>query len=351
MSESTPPELRTELWCAGLRLAGTRALASHERAALIRRAELQRRTAQRFVMAGAVLALWPVALAGVRAGDVPWLWAQTALIALVLTGWIVGIPAAGLIAWDLWRARGKHLEDLERGEALCFEGTIAAAEETDEEQKQLFVAGLLALDPDVPQRLDVLPASHTVFYADRRARARFRAVLVHEVAAGPGYAMRVPLPRGVAWVGNTNVRVLRRTLSDSERAEILAHIRRLEQPNGYTLFMTLMLLLSLGILLGFVRAGRLDLLRSYPTVLLQIPVSMLVVAGYLRDLRHAMKLRRDTVTGWALTCERLRDEEASPAEDAAEIEEEPATEFLPHSLTPWSTAGKPARWRDLRKAA
>lgn len=96
---------------------------------------------------------------------------------------------------------------------------------------------------------------------------------------------------------------------------------------------------------------------------------------YARALHLAGRLERDTHTGWALTLERMHTEpealendpharelpDAPVQPDAAEpeaaepdeatAESERCVEFLPHSRAVWSERGRPARWRNLRRAA
>jgi hypothetical protein len=115
-----------------------------------------------------------------------------------------------------------------------------------------------------------------------------------------------------------------------------------------------MLAVCIGVVTAFVPSGIDKVFRGAPAILLQIPLSILALAGYVRDVRLAYKLRLDAHTGWALTMERESERECvadGTSGEAFEVETEPVREFLPHSLTVWSEAGKPARWRDLRRAA
>ncbi len=347
-------ELRTERWCAGLRFAGTRPLAPAERATLVERVSRLHGLLVRMAVTAVVLLVWPLALAAVRAGDLPRDGGGIALVATIVAGWVIGIPILGVLGFDLWRTRRRHLGDLARGEMLVFEGSFAVGEELDDEQQRLVANGLLESGGEGPQRLEVLAASRTIPWRDDLGRDRFHAVWMYEVAEGPGYAMRVPLARDVAWSSaDPDVRFLKRMLNASEQAEIRRHIRRLERPNVVTILMMTMLAVSLGVVGAFLPNGLGPVVRGAPALLLQIPLSLIALGGYLRDVRLAYKLRLDAHTGWALTMEReaeivhLADGTTGEA-IAYDAEPEVVREFLPHSHTVWSEAGKPARWRDLR---
>ena len=95
--------------------------------------------------------------------------------------------------------------------------------------------------------------------------------------------------------------------------------------------------------------------ERWPLVLVQIVALLVFLVTYLRALGLAAGLERDTTTGWAFTLHRAA---ADPTGDP-DLEFEPAPapdprqclEFLPHSRALWNERGRPARWRNLRRAA
>jgi len=310
-----------------------------------------------------VAALVPVLVMFLLPGTLGFRWLDlTVVFALVLAA--VAIPTLLVMhARRAWRERRAFEVDLEVGEAECFEGVLEANDVLDEEQKQLLDARLLVPQPGAPQRLDVLPESGCVIVRAPNRPPSFLPVMIAEVAAGPSYAMRVEMSPEMAWIdGAPKARFLRRALNHHERAEIDAHIRHLRRPGMLVALWAVWLSVwavawtfSPGDVSVYVRT-------RWPLVLVQVVVLTSVVLTYARALHLARRLERDTHTGWALTLERTPEGEdgETPAAvqsvpiDAPEVfaPDEPGrcVEFLPHSRAVWSEQGRPARWRNLRRA-
>jgi len=172
--------------------------------------------------------------------------------------------------------------------------------------------------------------------------------------------------------GVPRTRFMRRTLNHHERAEIDTHIRHLRRPGMLVALWAVWLSVWAVACLFSPNEVSLYVRTRWPLVLVQVVVLAGVVMTYARALRLAGCLARDTHTGWALTLERMRLEpdldggEALPAaEDVADVSVESAhsdgnevpakparcVEFLPHSRAIWNDGGRPARWRNLRRAA
>ncbi len=339
-------DLRTEHWCAGLRLEESRPYTVAERTILERSIALHSRDLG-LALAGipttmlAALTLLTWGPAAPSTLDLVMRGAGVLLAAIVL-------PAVlGLVIRDRWRERARFRGDLEHGELLRFAGRIDDGETLDDEQARLLAAGVLRDEPGVTQWLDVLPVSSCVMV--RRGReVRFEPVTLSEVAALPQYSLRVSVPREVAWLeGAPDAEIVRRTLNDSERGELEEHIRHLRWPNHWVLIGILGLVAWIGILLFQPSAIGDYLRRRWPLIALQVAALGAALFEYLRALRLAAQLARDAETGWAFM--------VAPRE-AAEREEKPnpdarPIEFLPHSRAVWNHQGKPARWRNLRRAA
>jgi hypothetical protein len=260
---------------------------------------------------------------------------------------------------DLAKVRRRFQDDLDGGVMLSFAGTIEAGESLHEEHQRLFDLGVLRAEPGAEQRLDVLPATGAVLAPTGPETVRFVPVRVTEVAVGPEYAMRVAVPRHMAWIeGQPDAEIARRTLNVSERAELDHHVRRLRRPSIWVAlwlaWVTCWVLAA-----TFSPAATLAYARSrWVLVAIQVVFLGLVLTQYLRALHLARLLEQDTDTGWALTLERTSEDE-SDGEDA--VDETPASapapaparcvEFLPHSRAVWNEQGKPARWRHLGRRA
>jgi len=350
-------ELHTERWCVGLRECGSRPLDAAERAMLDARIhDLQLRLWSIWITAPItfavpfVFALWIPHVPGL-----PWLGAvaSTVLVAIaVLWPMLLLLRARSTSA-----QRARHRLDLEAGEMLRFEGAFARGEALDPDQRRLMEAGVLIPEPDVEQKLEVLPNAELAVF--RRGRlVGVQPVSLREVAAGPGYAMRVEVPPEMARLDNApDARFLRRTLNSHERAEIAAHIHRLRRP-GIPMILWSCWITAWAVALAWRPQAALAYLQTQWMFALA-PLVFLVLVGttYARALRLASRLEEDTRTGWALTLHRPdRAAEAEPPVEAPSSEDglpdpNACVEFLPHSRALWIERGRPARWRNLRRAA
>lgn len=361
MEEAPDFELRTERWCAGLRFVDTRPLEPVERALLQGCLQaLARRfwTAVACVPVGVAVPL-SAAMLLPRPSEPVWL---GGLLAVCVIGLACGVPTLfALRARDAWRERRLYCEDLGAGELLRFEGALGETDTLDDEQLLLLDLGLLVPIPETAQRLEVLPASNAVICRRPRRPLRLVKVRVVEVAMGPTYAMRIEVPRELAYIREApDVRFLRRSLNAHERAELVAHIQRLRRPNlAMALWFTWFTAWALALALhpdGVLRF----IAKHTPLVAAQIGVLAVMTLAYVRALRLAAGLERDTNTGWAFTLQRTKDEpdgepdaggEETLAEDTPPEDPRHSIEFLPHSRAVWNERGRPARWRNLRRAA
>jgi hypothetical protein len=346
MTEGMTPErddIRTDHWCAGLRLEESRPFSVAERTILERTIALHSRDLG-LAIAGIPTTLL-AALTILTLGPT-----QTSMLSILVRGagiLLAGIvtPAVlGLMIRDRWRERARFRADLDHGEMLCFSGQLDDGEVLDEEQKRLMAAGILSEEPGAGQWLDVLPVSCGVMV--RRGReVRFEPVTLSEVASLPEYSWRVSVPREVAWLeGAPDAEIVRRTLNESERGELAEHIRHLRWPNHWVMVGILGMVAWAGILLVQPSATGDYLRRRWPLIALQVAALGAALFEYVRALRLAAQLARDAETGWAFMVERRPASETSSAIPRA-------TEFLPHSRAVWNQQGKPARWRNLRRAA
>ena len=357
MDASPEFELHTERWCAGLRFVAMRPLQSVERALLEGRTQaLTRRfwTAVACVPVGVAVPL-AAAMLVPRTLGVPRL---DAVVALLVIAAACAAPTVFVLrAHDAWRDRRCHRADLATGELLRFEGILETRDESDEEQSQLLALGLLVPESGTGQALEVLPVSNLVILRSPDRPVRYVRVNVTEVAAGPAYSMRVEVPRGVAYIeGSPEVRFLRRTLNAHECAELAAHIHRLRRPKlGMGLWGVWFGAWAIAMLVSPAGVARYAVER-WPLVLVQIVALLVFLVTYLRALGLAAGLERDTTTGWAFTLHRAA---ADPTGEDLDLAFEPppvpdprqCVEFLPHSRALWNERGRPARWRNLRRAA
>ncbi len=375
-------QLHTERWCVGLRCAESVPLDERERALIEGRVAGLTRAMWVSVAIGALGFALPLGLAQLLPRTLGAHWADVAA-GLTLLATIIVLPMYFLArARARWLTRRAHIDDLGQGEKLRFEGTYVFGDAIDDEQKALMASGLLVPKPGHPQSLEVLPGSGSVIRRTGTLPPEFIPVRVTEVAAGPAYAMRVPVPREHAYIdGSPEVRFLRRSLNDHERAELAAHIDRLRRP-GPTVLLWAVWLTAWVVAANLSPEGVRHYVETrWPLVVLQIVVLAGMVLAYARALRLAAGLAADTRTGWAFTLlnERAPDPDAvwdaagagesnTPATSASfanapdhaadedstqDFETDPrrTVEFLPHSRALWNERGRPARWRNLRRAA
>jgi len=348
MPETDEFEFPTERWCAGLRVTRARSLSANEREAVAAWATVLRRQFWLWIACAPVGVVAPVTIATFLPGSYPWPWLQQFVTAVLVADMLIAPALCLLRARELWRRSRGFARDLARGEVLHCEGALDPEAAPDPERSRLIAAGILSPDPCALQAIDVLPESAAVLSTAAGMPAGFPSLRIAVVAAGPSYAFRIPLPESMAWLeGDPQAQILRRTLNPSEQAELETHIQRLRRPSLGVLVWTLYVT-------GWIVAASLDARATlayararWPLVAVQVVMLGLVVGFYTRGLKLAARLEQDTRTGWALTLDRSR--AAVPA-DVPETAAS-ATEFLPHSRALWIERGRPARWRNLRRAA
>jgi hypothetical protein len=355
--EKQPDELRTEHWCAGLQLDDARPLTPGERAVLGRCVAHE---TQRLALAAVAMVLAAAGTAATLLTPEPtshagWVWARGGILVVLA----VVVPAVlALVVRDCWRERERLRQDLEHGEWLRFTGQLDEGEVIDDEQASLLACGVLKNEPGATQRLEVLPVSGRVLVR-HQGTVRFETVTISEVAAMPEYALRVTVPREIAWLENApDAEIVRRTLNDSERGELEVHVRFLRWPSHWVLVSLLGLVAWAGILLILPRETADYARRRWPLIVLQGAALVAALFEYVRALRLARQLARDVETGWAfMIAERDSARVTETPAPAGTPNEPPAgvprgrIEFLPNSRAVWNQQGKPARWRNLRRAA
>jgi len=351
----SPEELdsQTRWWCAGLPLEERRPLADLERTLLSRAA---RRALGRFTLSALAALAWlggvfPLGDAMGRADRLT----ESAGIA-VYFGWMLGL---GLwLAWtnDAFRAWRRRVRDIEAGELLVFEGPMPAEDRLRREPLRLARMGFLRPGPLDHRRLVVLAGSRQVWARNDRGQDRFADVWVHQVAALPEYAYRVPVsPEQLRVVSHPELRFQKRVLSEAELDELRDYVSRLRRPDPGQWFAAVLLLLLLAELLGpgVPASPPLKLVERLFRDLMFLAVVMMASVRYWSRLRFANGLARDVQIGWALSVD---PESVEPMPNHASDHGESALdadlpEFLAHSGALWIHHGRPAPWRVLRRAA
>jgi hypothetical protein len=346
----TPRAFATELWCAGLPLTARRPLDEAERRVVIAQIARLTRLLGTLALLCVAVAAWPFVLAAIGRGGA-FLSFTPAAIAW-LASWILCLPALGLLFRDVFRNLSRRLSDLRAGEAMVFAGAIPGEPERSREQQRMVRFGALGAEGGV-QQLVVLAGSHAVHVRNARGRDVFVPAWVHEVAPGPAYEFRVPLSREVARIeGQPEMYFERRSLGEPEVAELRAYVRRLRRIERSQAIAALLVGYALWRVSSWVRGqvnpvtGLGDLLSAAAAAI----TGGLFLRHYLQRLRFSEKLARDVATGWALT---LCPGAGAPPENeaAGDAPHAPPVEFLPHSGAVWMDRGRPARWRDLSRAA
>lgn len=318
MSDAEEAPIATVQWCAGRRYAGEQLLSDAEREDVRSRADRNQR-ALLWIGAAPVAVLIGVIEIAARMPAV--LDTAGLVLALLVSALlVVGVPVWILSFRDRLQKWSALSADARAGKALRFE------EPRTEDSDIVPSPALLVL----PITLMGFPEGALPSVA--------KPVTIVEVAEGPGYALRVPI--SVADLASSpplDFDLLRRTLSVSEQHELEIAIRKLRRPGFEITF-------AIGLLLLLIVTARLDAWtwtnRLFASVL-GAAMCLLAIGGYVRGLLLTAKMRQDARTGWAIT--------AKPREAMADGVRR-TEEFLPHSYLLWTVNGRPAEWRDLRRA-
>jgi hypothetical protein len=356
MSTPETPEFPTELWCAGLPLVECRPLDEAERARIASRAARLLRLLIAIAIFGLAVLAWPFALAATPAGGALFQ-SLSGIDAVWFTSWIVFLPACVMLGGDLSRNWARRLADLRSGESLVFGGRVPDEPLRTAEQRRLLHLGLLTPWANEEQRLVVFAGSRSLLARDPQGRDVFIPAWVHEVAPGPAYALRVPVPAGFGGVkGRPDLQFDRRALAEGEVAELRAYVSRLRRVEFVQVLGALSLLYAVSRAVEWMRAPAAadQALGDSLSAALAAFVGGWTLMLFARRLRYSDRLARDVTTGWALS--QRRDEGTSAPEAAAPAgfavaPDAPPVEFLPHSGAVWMDRGRPARWRDLKRAA
>lgn len=318
MSDAEEAPIATVQWCAGRRFAGEQLLSEAEREDVRSHADHDQRA---LVWVGAA----PVAVLIVVieiAARMPAVLNTAGLVLAIFvsTLLVVGVPVWILSFRDRLRRWSALSADARAGKALRFEEP--RAENSDGAPSPALL---------------VLPIT-LLGFPEGALPGVAKPVTIVEVAEGPGYAMRVPIKTDdLASSPPADFDLSRRTLSSGEQHELQVAIRNLRRPGFEIVF-------AIGLLLLLVVTARLDAWtwtnRMFVTIV-GAAMCLFAIGGYLRGLILTAKMRQDARTGWAITAQPRE----APANSTRRTEE-----FLPHSYLLWTVNGRPAEWRDLRRA-
>jgi hypothetical protein len=339
----TETETGTSPWCAGLRLAGRRALTDAERRELRLRGGLL--GALGFLALGSsplLFVFFLISLAlNADADGMPGpvgIFLVTAMLPLMAVVLVLGRR------WVRWYRTVRR--DARAGVAYRFEGAMDGLFPGAELRDRLQKERLLPLCLRGTQCLEVLPESGLVWSVNGiRPRRSISAPTAH-VAEVPAIARIAaewlepvaPADEVTAWVGQ-------RELAAAEADEIRLHAARVVRPSlvwgtGLTLW--------LGFLLGLaVRAGQLP--TGWHGALLAILAMAALHADItlLRSLRLSWELRRDSRLRRAVIV-RSPVPHLNPEEPERETTLSEPEEYLPVSSLVWTKGGRPAAWRTVR---
>jgi len=345
---------QTRLWCAGLPLESTRELSELERRYLRLAAWCELGV---FTLLSIATLAWTagVLVLGAVMDRADRL--TPGLGIMVFFVWILALAVQLASANDAFRGWRWRMRDLRSGELLCFEGTLRPEDGLRHEQRQLIELGFLRRGRGEAQRLLVLSGSRQVWMRNARGQNLFATVWVHQVAAMPEYAYRVPVsPAQLRVVSHPDLRFRKRVLSEAELKELRDYVGRLRRLDPGQWFAAALLVMLIAELLGVNGrpATTLVLLERIARDLLFLTVVVMAANRYWNRLKFAAGLVRDAAIGWALSVDpECAASPQTPAPDGPGRDADPdlAPEFLAHSGALWIHHGKPAPWRVLRRAA
>ncbi len=338
------PLAESDRWCAGLPYVGVRSMMPDERQAVTAIARGLLRSWWGILGILAALVLLPFALEGYRAPDIGPM-ASIVASAVAVLGFFASIVALVWRAHALWRARAPLLADITDGTVLEFAGTVSVTPGADADLAALVTAGVLQPGWTGDQRIAVLAVSRSVVYQDRRGSWQALRVRVRAVAAAPTYAMRAPVPHGIAVVTDPDKELVQRSLSAAEREEIRQYIRHVWRASWRRLFWLIPYsAIGVMLLLGWIRSGEHRLLGLVAPALI-IFFIVRFVRRFAPALRRSTLLSRDLASGQVMTVQSRHHNEIGVGEIASPGA--PAQEFLLRSRMVWTEGGRPASWRDL----
>jgi hypothetical protein len=238
---------------------------------------------------------------------------------------------------ELWHL-GRISDDLNMEVAERFSGTLSAAG-TDGSIRALVRGGQLDPFSTRDQTVDILPRSGLILRANGRAIPTWMTANVVEVAPPRPFAMQVALPEGLNQAKEEpSVRLLRRSLSPSERHELERHIRNLKRQWWLPALATFSVASFL--ILRSINALEPAPLNDAGAMLVYI-LAALVYFSYFRRIQAAHKLDWDRKLRWVVTVHDCEKEGSTSSQKTPP----PKMEILPVSRLAWTEGTKPADWR------
>lgn len=358
----SPQAFATEFWCAGLPLASRRPLDDAERARIAAQASRLMNLLVAIAMLAVATLAWPFVFAATPGGNAlfqSFTWAGL----LWFASWVLFLPACLVLGRDVRRNWARRAADLRAGEAFVFAGRVPDEPQRTREQRRLIRLGALTPWPNEDQQLVVFATSRSVHVLDSRGRDRFLPAWVHEVAPAPAYAYRVRLPQNFLRVAEQpELQFERRSLAEGEVAELRAYVRQLRRIEFSQVLAALLVVYAISRAIAWTRTPVAPerALGDALSAAFAAFVGGWMMKLFAKRLRFSARLARDVATGWALTLKRNETGDvpapASSTPPPSEIlspspPDAPPVEFLPHSGAVWMDRGRPARWRDLKRAA
>jgi hypothetical protein len=327
-----PADDATELRCAGLLFARSRALASEERETLL--AESRRSGRQAWLcLLGIPFGIGLIAL---MAAVLPK--SENVLLALAGLGFLQ-ITAGTAIFLRLALDRFGWSRGLRRDAAQdivhVFEGVVPEGKALEPTLAALQKRGGLRPEGSRPRQLEVLPASSLVWKVDEVRPSSWIAALVARTARTPeAAAVAAQWVRPVAVPGGRVAMLNQRTLSPEEVLEL----RRLALRSLPGRILTALLVAYF----AWSATMRLRAPDRDVFAFLIAGVAVFVGSRLVRDLQARWRFRGDARTGRVVIVQSAPvpgpDGEPTPG---------PTLEFLPVSNLPWTRDGKPLPWRTL----
>ena len=252
-------------------------------------------------------------------------WIVVGVLVVIGNGFVALRIAGRIRVARRWR---RIQADLRGGEVEQFEGRLPAT--LDPALRALKRHG--QFEPTLGRhRVEALPTSGLIVSVDGRTPGRMQVAYMAEVAPTQPHAFRASLPEGIAPAGNGTLQ--RRSLTQAERDELNAHIRRLRRQYWPAVLVTISLILVTSWEVHSTGSWR-GLLGG--TCIAWYILAAFTYAAYIRRFRAATKLALDRDLRWVVTVD---------AETKTREPLPPKLEVLPISQLAWTENATPAPWR------
>ncbi len=260
---------------------------------------------------------------------------------------LLGLPLWILASRDLLRNARMMKGDMKAGRVFVFESPIEEPLRRLKIIQSLIKEQLVWNDPNLRQRLEVLPCSGTVILANGKMPKAWLKEKIFEATAPPKQQFEALVKQGTPEPdAEEAIDLFQRHMSQEELEELAAHIAKLRRPPGSLIVMAVWMLVLIAVIAMHASSGQLK--PGVDTYQLQASlvcfITAIVVFRYFRTLKTASLLTQDAGVK-ILRLLRARSEfEGSTVENTP-----PVLEYLPISQLGWSAYGKPYPWR-LRKS-